>query len=87
VNILKLLIPFLLFGCAPTTVELIEEAHRTADWSLGNKRFEAEEKRKAERAPSCPLGTARWRDRRFGDEGLSCVRDSDLREIRDSMGL
>ena len=54
-NILKLLIPFLLFGCAPTTVELIEDAHRTADWSRVDKRLEAESRREAKRQSRCGL--------------------------------
>ncbi len=86
-NILKLLIPFLLFGCAHSTHDLIEQAHLTSDWSLVNKRIEAEERRKAERAPSCPLGTTQLWDRRFVDESYSCIRDPDVREMRDSMGL
>ena len=52
-NILKLLIPFLLFGCAPTTVEIIEEAHRTADWSQVEKRLAAESRREARGKPRC----------------------------------
>ena len=38
---------FLLFGCAPSTHNLIEQAHLTGDWFLVNKRIEAEEKQYA----------------------------------------
>ncbi len=38
---------FLLFGCAPSTHDLIEQAHLTGDRSLVNKRIEAEEKQYA----------------------------------------
>ncbi len=41
---LSILLLFLLFGCAPTTQDLIEQAHFTGDWSLVNKRIEVEEK-------------------------------------------
>ncbi len=38
---------FLLLGCAPSTHDLIEQAHLTGDRSLVNKRIEAEEKQYA----------------------------------------
>ncbi len=41
---LSILLLFLLFGCAPSTQDLIEQAHFTDDRSLINKRIEAEEK-------------------------------------------
>ena len=41
---LSILSLFLLFGCAPSTQDLIEQAHFTGDRSLINKRNEAEEK-------------------------------------------
>ena len=44
---LSILMLFLLFGCAPSTHNLIEQAHLTGDWSLVNKRIEAEEKQYA----------------------------------------
>ena len=72
---------FLLLGCAPSTQDLIEQAHFTGDWSLVNKRIEAEERRKAERGPSCPKGTIPWCKKSFGDERCSCVRDADVRRI------
>jgi len=72
---------FLLLGCAPSTQDLIEHAHFTGDWSLVNKRIEAEERRKVERGPSCPKGTIPWCKKSFGDERCSCVRDADVRRI------
>ena len=44
---LSILLLFLLFGCAPSTHDLIEQAQLTGDWSLVNKRIEAEEKQYA----------------------------------------
>ena len=41
---LSILSLFLLFGCAPSTQDLIEQAHFTGDRSLINKRNEAEER-------------------------------------------
>ena len=43
-NILSL---FLLFGCAPSTQDLIEQAHFTDDRSVVNKRSEAEDRQYA----------------------------------------
>ena len=40
----KILSLFLLFGCAPSTQDLIEQAHFTGDRSLINKRNEVEER-------------------------------------------
>ena len=41
---LSILSLYLLFGCAPSTQDLIEQSHFTGDRSLVNKRIEAEEK-------------------------------------------
>ncbi len=43
----KILSLFLLFGCAPSAQDLIEQAHFTGDRSLVNKRNAAEEKQYA----------------------------------------
>ena len=43
----KILSLFLLFGCAPSTPDLIEQSHFTGDRSLVNKRIEAEDKQYA----------------------------------------
>ena len=44
---LSILLLFLLFGCAPSTHDLIEQAHLTGDRSLVNKRIEAEDRQYA----------------------------------------
>ena len=72
---------FLLLGCAPSTQNLIEQAHATGDWSLVNERIEAERHR-AELL-SCPLGTTEWGKSR--DEGRRCVSNLDLRTAMDRM--
>jgi len=77
---------FLLLGCAPSTQDLIEQAHLTGNWSLVNKRIEAEERRKAVSVPSCPRGTIPWCKISFGDKRCSCVRNADVRRMLDSMG-
>ncbi len=78
---LSILSLFLLFACAPSTQDLIEQAHFTGDWSLVNKRIEVQERRKAERGPSCPKGTIPWCKKSFGDERCSCVRNAEVRRI------
>jgi len=85
VKALSILTLFLLLGCAPSTPDLIEQAHLTGDWSLVNKRIEAEERRKAERAPSCPKGTIGWCEIRLGDERCGCVRNAEVRQILRSL--
>ncbi len=80
---LSILLLFLLFGCAASTPDLIEQAQFTGDWSLVNKRIEAEERRKAERGPSCPRGTTGWCEISFGDERCGCVRNEDFRRMLD----
>ncbi len=82
---LSILLLFLLIGCAPSTQDLIEQAHFTGDWSLVNKRIEAEERRKAKRGPSCPRGTTGWCEISFGHERCSCVRNADVRRMLDSL--
>ena len=85
VKALSILSLFLLLGCAPSTHELIERAHLTGDWSLVNKRYEAIEKRESLRPQSCPRGTITWCNNTFGDERCSCVRNSDVRMMLDSL--
>ncbi len=80
---LSILSLFLLIGCAASTQDLIEQAHFTGDWSLVNKRIEAEERRKAEREPSCPRGTTGWCEIRLGDKRCGCVRNADVRRMLD----
>ena len=81
---LSIILLFLLFGCAPSTQDLIEQAHDTGDWSLVNERIEAE-RRRAERLQSCPLGTTEWCD--SGDEGCRCVDNSDFQAAMDRMRI
>ncbi len=85
VKALSIISLFLFLGCALSTPDLIEQAHLTGDWSFVNKRIEAEERRKAERAPSCPRGTIQWCEKSFGDERCSCVRNEDVRRMLDSL--
>jgi len=78
---------FLLLGCAPSTHDLIEQAHLTGDWSLVNQRFDAMEKREKPRPQSCPRGTTKWCTKRFRDERCSCVSNADLRDQLSAFGF
>ncbi|MFQ6006452.1 MAG: hypothetical protein ACE5OQ_13220 [Woeseia sp.] len=78
---------FFLFGCAPSTQDLIEEAHLTGDWTHVNKRIEAIERREAKKTMMCPDGSTRWCDSRFGDDRCACVRNSEVRAMLRSLGL
>jgi len=82
VKALSIIFLFLLLGCAPSTQNLIEQAHVTGDWSLVNERIEAE-RRRAERLQSCPLSATEWCN--SGDERCSCVNTADLRTAMDRM--
>ena len=84
---LSILLLFLLFGCAPSTQELIEQAHLTDDWSFVNKRFEAIERREEQHPSLCPHGTRPWCSKRLSDEKCSCIKDSDFRDNLRLMGL
>jgi len=77
---------FLLFGCAPSTQNLIEQAHLTGDWSLVNKRLELIERRKAQRPQSCPTGTTAFCNNSSGDKNCGCVDNSEMRDMLASMG-
>ena len=77
---------FLLVGCAPSTPDLIKQAHQTGDWTLVNKRMEAIDRRAAEQRLSCPSGTTEWCDGRFGTATCSCVRNDVSRGILSSIG-
>ena len=76
---------FLLSGCAPSTQDLIEQAHLTGDWSPVNKRMEAIERREALRPQSCPSGTKSWCVRRLSREKCSCISNSEFRDRFDSL--
>ena len=85
---LSILLLFLLFGCAaPSTLELIERARFTGDWSLVDKRIDTEQTRTAERGPLCPKGTTRWCEVNVEDESCSCVRNADVRQVIDTVRL
>ncbi len=82
---LSIILLFLQFGCAPSTQNLIEQAHLTDDWSLVNQRMDAIERRKAERGPSCPRGTTELCESRLRDESCICVRNSEIRDMFGSL--
>ena len=86
---LSIILLFLLIGCAPNTQNLIEQAHLTGDWSLVNERFEAIERREAQREAqrplSCPRGATAVCDSSFGDRSCSCVKNSDVRRMFGSL--
>ena len=85
VKALSIISLFLLLGCAPSTPDLIEQAHLTGDWSLVNKRMEAIERREARNSMSCPRGTTKLCNSRFGEERCSCVRNAEMREMFGSL--
>ncbi len=82
---LSIILLFLLFGCATSTQDLIDQAHATGDWSVVNKRLEAIERLEAKRSPqSCPVGTTEWCQSNYGSfrsEDCSCVKDSEIRDM------
>ncbi len=80
---LSIILLFLLFGCAPSTQDLIEQAHATGDWSFVNERFEAIEKREAQHSETCPRGTTEWCPSRA--EGCRCVNNSNLQTAMSRM--
>ncbi len=68
---LSIIFLFLLFGCATSTAELVEQAQLTGDWSLVDQREEARDRREA-RSQSCPVSTTKWCEgRRRGAENCS----------------
>ena len=71
---------FLLFGCAASTQDLIEQARLTGDWSVVDKRFAAIERREEQQPPSCPRGTRPWCTKRLSKVKCSCISDSALRD-------
>jgi len=83
---LSIITLFLLLGCAPSTPDLIEQAHLTGDWTLVNKRMDAIERRQAHKPQACPTGSTGFCSERFGDRRCSCVRNSELRQMLGSFG-
>ncbi len=86
VKVLSILTLFLLLGCAPSTPDLIEQAHLSGDWTLVNKRIEAIERRQARKPQECPRGETSFCSQRFGDKRCSCVRNSEVRYILGTLG-
>ena len=86
VKTLSILTLFLLLGCAPSTPDLIEQAHLTGDWSLVNKRIEAIERREARKPKACPRGTTSVCNSRFRDDRCSCISDAEVRRLLRSLG-
>ena len=86
VKALSIISLFLLLGCAPSTHDLIEQAHLTGDWSLVNQRYAAIEKREQPRAHSCPRSTTRFCTKRFRDERCGCASNADLRDQLGAFG-
>ena len=82
---LSIILLFLLFGCATSTQDLIEQARATGGWSVVNKRLEAIERLEAKRSSqSCPVGTVEWCQSNYGSflsEDCSCVKDSEIRDM------
>jgi hypothetical protein len=85
VKALSIISLLLLLGCAPSTHDLIEQAHLTGDWSLVNQRYAAMEKREQPRAQSCPRGTTLFCTKRFRDERCGCVSNADIRDQLSSL--
>ncbi len=82
---ISILAMFLFSGCAPSTQALVEQAHVTGNWSLVNKREEAEERRRAERLPSCPRDMKPLCVQRLGKQSCSCLSNSEFRDRLDSL--
>ena len=86
VKALSIISLFLLLGCAPSTHDLIEQAHLTGDWSLVNQRYAAMEKREKPRTQSCPRGTTQFCTKRFRDERCGCASNADIRDQLGAFG-
>ena len=85
VKALSILLMFLLCGCAASRADLFEQAQRTGDWSLVNKRDEAIDRREARRRPSCRTGTIKFCTGRPGNESCSCVSTSKIQDMLRSL--
>ncbi len=86
---LSIILLFLLFGCAPSTPNLIGQAQLTGDWSLVYKRFDAidkwEAQREAQRGPSCPRDMKPVCVKRGRKQSCSCLSNSGFRDRLDSL--
>ncbi len=81
VTALSILLLSLLFGCATSTADLIEQAQLTDDWSLVDKREEARDRREARRGPSCSSGTTSYCVGSPVRESCSCVSTSGIQDM------
>ena len=82
---LSIVFMFLLFGCAASRSDLVEQAQLTGDWSLVNKRDEAMDRHKALHQ-SCRGDTTKYCEiRRNGSESCSCVSNSGIEGMIRSM--
>jgi hypothetical protein len=86
VKVLSIITMFLLLGCAPSTPDLIEQAHLTGDWTRVNQRIAAMERRQGGKTQSCPAGSIGFCTERFGDKTCSCARRSEIRQVFGSNG-
>lgn len=85
---LSVILLFILAGCATTTTpELIEQARLTGDWSRVDKRFSKEQSRITEQILSCPKGTTNFCETSNGIESCSCISNSELRQVIDTVSL
>ena len=88
VTALSILLLSLLFGCAASTADLVEQAQLTGDWSLVDKKEEARDRRETRRearGQSCGSGTTKYCTGRPGRESCGCVSNSVMRELFRSM--
>jgi len=72
-------------GCAGMSeIDLINEAHKTGDWTKVNNRLNAQEKKETEKGGKhCGRNLTAWCDVRFGDEQCTCAHlDSAERFLR-----
>ena len=80
---ISILAMFLFSGCAPSTQALVEQAQLTGDWSFVDKRYDAIERREAQRPPSCPRDMSPLCVKRLGKQSCSCLSDSEFRDTLD----
>ena len=88
VTALSILLLSLLFGCATSTAELVEQAQLTGDWSLVDERDAARDRRETRRetrGQSCGSGTTKYCTGRTGRKSCGCVSNSEMRELFRSM--
>lgn len=82
---ISILAMFLFSGCAPSTQALVEQAQLTRDWSLVDKRYDAIERREAQRLQSCPGDMKLLCVKRHRKQSCSCLSNSEFRDKLDSL--